>query len=177
MVHTIVFPPSGSMLDVACGPGNLLLKIHKKHPALQLTGLDIDPAILHIASKKTRGLSNIKLVESSATKLPFKDNQFAIVTSSLAFHHLDSEQKQEAFKEIFRVLKPGGNFWLFDFAKPETILGKFLAKIYRHIEETDDGIKNRLPSMYKNAGFQNIKTYWSSYGMISLLSGQKPVNY
>lgn len=161
------------LLDIACGPGNLLLEINKKSPKAKITGLDIDPKILKIAAQKTKDIQNIKLVKASATELPFKDNSFDLVTSTLAFHHLDLKQKQKAFSEIKRILKPGGSFWLYDFSKPSSITGKILASFYKHLEEIEDNVNGKLLSLFKENHFQNINTHFSNYGLISLISGHK----
>ncbi|MDP2624971.1 MAG: class I SAM-dependent methyltransferase, partial [Candidatus Peregrinibacteria bacterium] len=118
IVNTIELHPNDKLLDVACGPGTLLFKIYTLHPSLKLTGLDIDPEILEIARKKSKGQSGIQFIEASATQMPLKDKSFDVITSTLAFHHLTTQQKQDALSEICRLLKPGGTFWLFDFAKP-----------------------------------------------------------
>jgi ubiquinone/menaquinone biosynthesis C-methylase UbiE len=168
----IPLKPTDTLLDVACGPGALLLKFYKQCSSLSLVGLDIDPDILKIARRKI-GSRPIELVEASATDMPFPSSTFNHVTSSLAFHHLTTTQKQQAFQEIHRVLKSGGTFWYFDFAKPTGFLGKCLPRLYRHIEDIEDGIQDRIPEMYKKAGFHKVKTHWNAFGMISLLSGEK----
>ncbi|MFB3063081.1 MAG: class I SAM-dependent methyltransferase, partial [Gammaproteobacteria bacterium] len=43
-----------------------------------------------------------------STKLPFRDRHFDCVLSSLFFHHLLPDAKQLTFREVHRVLKPGG---------------------------------------------------------------------
>lgn len=174
MTATIPFQPSQAVLDVACGPGTLLRRMYEKESGLKLTGLDIDAPILEIARKNTSLIPGIHLVEASATELPFAEAAFDIVTSSLAFHHLSTVQKGEAFSEIFRVLHPGGTFYLLDFAQPLTWWGKIIGQAYRWFEDTEDGFSGKLPDMFDKAGFRDITTHWQARGIISLLSGRKP---
>lgn len=173
LVDSINLSSEGSLLDIGCGPAELLFRIAQRHPNCHLTGLDIDPGILEVARKKIVG-KPITLVQGSATQLPFPDSHFDSIVSSLAFHHLTTLQKEQAFAEAFRVLKPGGKFHLFDFGPPPSFPARILAALYGLFEEISDGVKGRLPGMYRRAGFTDIMTHWHAYGIISLFSGIKP---
>jgi len=50
-------------------------------------------------------------------ELPYPDNSFDRVVSSLVFHHLTRENKIHSLKEVFRVLKPQGELHVLDFGK------------------------------------------------------------
>ncbi len=173
IIDTIDWQNSHSVLDIGCGPGNFLLKIHSHYPTLQLIGVDIDPEILAVARQKLKTLTEISLLEDSAVSLPFKHNQFDIITSTLAFHHLTTEERKQAFQEAYRVLKQGGTFWLYEFANPVNRPARILASFIKLFEDINDGINNKLPLMYQQAGFRNIRTHWTKWGLLSLLSGQK----
>lgn len=178
IIRSLPLQKHGHVLDVGCGTGTLLIKMLEFDSSLKLTGIDIDPAILKIGEKKLEKLGKpfpkIDLIEASATDLPFKDESFELVTTTAMFHHLSTTQKKAAFKEIYRVLKPGGELYFYDFAKPGRLWGWVPARIYRHIEEIEDGIRGRIPGMMEKAGFRALCTHWSSYGMLSLISAQKP---
>src|SRR3989344_6739109 len=94
------------LLDLGCGTGSLLIVTKNRHPNIEMIGVDVDEKVLEIAENKFKktGL-NIKLVKSSANKLPFPDNSFDAVVSTLVFHHLPIDIKKQALKEIHRVLK------------------------------------------------------------------------
>jgi ubiquinone/menaquinone biosynthesis C-methylase UbiE len=103
------------VLDVGCGTGNLLRSTGKRHPRTELTGLDPDPKMLATTRRKTRraGLS-VRLDRGFAQELPYADDEFDRVFSSLMFHHLDTAAKDQLLAEVKRVLKPGGVLVLAD---------------------------------------------------------------
>ena len=98
------------VLDVGCGPGNLLVALSIDTPEL-LVGVDIDAFFL------ASGRSQIgKLIEPSSTDpvllraslpiLPFADESFDLVTCFLVMPHVPDDKT--ALTELARVLKPGG---------------------------------------------------------------------
>lgn len=173
IAETIELEKEMRIFDVGCGPGNLLIALSEKEPSLRLIGLDIDPEILAIAQKKRRMPKTVQFIEASAIKIPIANEQMDIVVSSLAFHHLSTQQKQEALREIYRVLKPGGTFWLFDFLPPRTWFARFLSLLYQYVEEIDDNISGMLEQMIDHAGFRNQTRQWDMYGITGLLSAKR----
>jgi len=108
--------PTGSLIDIGCGTGNLLVEIANKYNALDLTGMDISDEILEQANNfiKERNLEKkIELKIGSTEDIPFSDNTFDIAVSSLSLHHWVNPQK--AFSEIFRIIKKNGSLLIFDF--------------------------------------------------------------
>lgn len=164
--------PYEKILDLGCGPGNLIIALKKREPATELTGLDIDPEILAIAKKKFATFQlAIPLIEGSATKIPTNE-QFAVVVSSLMIHHLSLPEKKAMLANAHRVLRPGGRFYLYDFGPPSNRWGKLLGSIYRWFEEIDDGIQGRYALFMKEAGFGGIKSVWKS-NLFELLEARK----
>jgi len=149
-----------SLLDVGCGTATLVMLAKSQHPTSRVVGIDPDEKILRIARKKIKngyGL-DIELAKAGAEKLPFESGSFDVVTSSLVFHHLPTDIKKQALREIYRVLKPSGRFLLADFGKAKTILPKILftlARLFR-LEEwhsLQDNIHGRIPVFIEEAGF------------------------
>lgn len=174
IAHTLSLSDGLRVLDVGCGPAGLTMELWKVKPAAMYTALDVDPEILDIAQAKAKKYNaNISFIQSSATSLPFDDESFDIVVSSLSFHHLTMLQKKEAISEIYRVLSTGGIFWLFDFAEPKNILGKVLVPIYRHLEEIEEHVHGRVHEEIKKHDFSEPQYHWNRFGMISLYSAQK----
>jgi len=64
-----------------------------------------------------------------AYDLPYLDQSFDRIVSSLVIHHLDGESKQRAFRECWRVLAPGGRLHIVDFGVQRTALMRFLASL------------------------------------------------
>ncbi len=146
------------VLDLGCGTATLTIMIKKTYPQAQVVGLDADPVILSIAKAKAKKESlDITFENAMAYRLPFPDESFDRVVSSLMIHHLTTDNKTLAFKEVYRVLRNGGEFHLADFGAPTTFMMKLVSLIVRHLEETSDNIRGHIPEMLREAGFVNLK--------------------
>lgn len=92
------------VIDVGCGTGHLLLALSNRlHTPLRLYGLDFSDS----AVRRSRQLvPSVEFVVASAYELPYPDDNFDMVTCTETLEHL--QWPEEALKEMFRVLKPGG---------------------------------------------------------------------
>ncbi len=98
------------VLDVGCGPGNLLVALSSDIPQL-LIGVDVDATFLSIGHSKIKELiepsSKVPtLIRASLPTLPFADETFDLVTCFLVMPHVPDDKA--ALTELARVLKPGG---------------------------------------------------------------------
>jgi len=103
--HDFKAKQSAKLLDVGCGIGVFTRYYARK--GYSVSGIDISKTAVNItnASLKAFGLEgNIK--QSSAEKIPFKNNCFDYISSNGVIHH--TENTEQAVAEIYRVLKPGG---------------------------------------------------------------------
>jgi len=117
LVQRANIQPRMKVLDLGCGTGTLTLMLKRAYPEAQVTGLDGDPQVLDIARDKSRGV-DIQWDEGLASSLPYPDSTFDRVVTSLVIHHLITDDKRLAFKEIHRVLKPDGELYVLDFGAP-----------------------------------------------------------
>ncbi len=79
-----------------------------------VTGIDFTDAMLEKAKKNLgkAGFKNIDFLKGDIEDLPLKDNNFDVVISNCVLNLVPNKQK--AFSEIYRVLKPGGHFCISD---------------------------------------------------------------
>ncbi len=106
--------PSGArVLDVGCGPGHLSMRLAGRH-GLDVTGVDLDPAMLARATAHAARLSSHRpaFVAADAAALPFDDTSFDLVVSTLSLHHW--ADSRAGLGEIARVLSPGGQALIWD---------------------------------------------------------------
>jgi len=157
LVERVQLLPGQHVLDLGCGTGTLTVMLKRSAPAAHITGMDGDEKVLAIARAKARQAGvEILWDHGLATSLPYPDNSFDVVVSSLVVHHLVHADKPRAFQEVQRVLRPGGRFHLLDFGKPFNWITRTQAALMRHLEETADNFDDLLPSMLEQAAFEKV---------------------
>jgi ubiquinone/menaquinone biosynthesis C-methylase UbiE len=110
-------PPEAAVLDVGCGPAEILVRLAGISPTLRLTGVDVDgPMIERARRKAARAHVAPTFAVADAASLPFEDGSFDLVVSSFAVHHWPDPHAGLA--EIMRVLKAGGKAIIWDIASP-----------------------------------------------------------
>jgi len=109
---------TGTMLDLGTGPGYLPIEIVKRKPDINIIGIDLSKKLIHMAQANTAktGFSHqLRFEVGNAANLRFDDEVFDMVISTGMLHSLKDPVK--VLKEIYRVLKKGGQAWVFDPAK------------------------------------------------------------
>ncbi|URD53439.1 class I SAM-dependent methyltransferase [Chroococcidiopsis sp. CCNUC1] len=168
------------VLDLGCGTATLTLLIKKTHPEAKVVGLDGDLKVLEIAKAKAvkTGLK-IALDRGMAFELPYPDNSFDRVLSSLVFHHLTRDNKVRTLKEVFRVLKPGGELHVADWGKPQNTLMRvafLLVQMLDGFNTTADSVKGLLPELFSQAGFEDTQQtdrHITLFGTLALYRARK----
>jgi demethylmenaquinone methyltransferase / 2-methoxy-6-polyprenyl-1,4-benzoquinol methylase len=132
----VLAEPEGRVLDLCCGTGDMAFALQRQagKSSPKITGADFSHAMLQRASGKSASTS-LRWVEADALRLPFPDGQFDLITSAFGFRNLANYDA--GLREIARVLRPGGECGILDFAEPQGAMGS-LYRIY---------FKNVLPAI------------------------------
>ena len=118
-----------TLVDVASGTGDIAkLYLNKINYKGHVCCVDESKEMLNINREKLKGNINVKWFCSSAEKLPFKNNYFDYYTISFGIRNINNINN--ALKEAYRVLKPGGRFLCLEFSKVENIILNKLYKTY-----------------------------------------------
>jgi ubiquinone/menaquinone biosynthesis C-methylase UbiE len=146
--------PGQRVLDLGAGTGTLSIMIKQTQPESQVVGLDGDPKVLTIAREKaSRSVADIDFELGNAAALPYSDQSFDRVLSTLVMSLLNREQKILAIRDSYRVLKGGGELHIADFSQPHTWWGRVVAPRMRRFEPIADNLDGLLPAIFRSAGF------------------------
>ena len=124
-IHWLNPQKNTTLIDVASGTGDIAkLYLNKINYKGSVCCVDKSKGMLDLNKRKFKGNANIKWFYNSAEKLPFKDNRFDYYTISFGIRNVNNINN--ALKEAYRVLKPGGRFLCLEFSKVKNeTLNKF----------------------------------------------------
>ncbi len=169
------------VLDLGCGTGTLAVLVKRTAPGAGVVGLDGDPKILDIARAKALAAGvDISFDEGMSFELPYPDDSFDRVFSTLLFHHLTRERKRDSLREIRRVLKGGGEIHIGDWGKAQNLVMRALFTVVQLLdgfETTTDNVKGLLPELIRDTGFERVREvtqYMTVLGTISVYAARKP---
>lgn len=172
---------AGHVLDLACGTGTLARLVKLEDPTATVHGLDGDPEILEIARHKARDEGRDVVFDLGMSfTMPYPDDSFDIVVSSLFFHHLNAENKQRTLAEVHRVLRAGGRFYVCDWGKPANPLLRlsfYVVQMLDGFAVTRDNVCGRLPEFIAAAGFDQVvvvERISTMLGTLDLITASNP---
>ncbi len=146
--------PGDAVLDVGCGTGTLAMEVARRvGRAGRVAG--VDPGTEQIArarSKAARRNVPIEFQIGVIEQLPFPDQTFDVVLSTLMMHHLPNTLKRQGLAEIARVLKPGGRLVIADFKRKQERQGQ-AARFHAGGSSMQD-----LAALIKDASFSEVET-------------------
>ena len=145
--------PGEQVLDVGCGTGTLAMDVARRvGRAGRVAG--VDPGTEQIArarAKAARRHVPIEFQIGVIEQLPFPDQTFDVVLSTLMMHHLPTPLKRQGLAEIARVLKPGGRLVIADFKRKKDRAGQ-AARFHAGGSSMQD-----LAAMVSDAGFEDLE--------------------
>lgn len=159
-----VLPPRGQVLDVACGPGTVSLKLATEHPTMKVTGVDSSPAMIDLCQQSALNLQlqNTEFIVMDAEKLEFDEATFSLLTCNLAFPFF--LHQEESLYRFRKVLEPGGivlmtvpgeQTWQEFFEVAEATLGEAVKFARPFMAKFDQASK--LPKTMLDVGFQDVQ--------------------
>jgi len=156
---------SGKLLEVPVGTGVLTMPVYKTLPEADITCLDYSADMMETARHRAEsmGLSNVRFQQGDVGDLPFEDGSFDIVLSLNGVHAFPD--KEAAYGETLRVLKPGGVFCGCFYIKGENKRTDwFIEKLYTPRGfftppyETAESLKKRLSHMYQKSQVKTVES-------------------
>lgn len=158
-------PPDGRILELGAGTGlNFVF-----YPATAL-GVATEPSceMLRIAVKK-RKPDGIRLVQSRAESLPFRDSSFDAAFATLVFCSIDSQP--QAFAELRRVVRKGGQVVLLEHVRPANILGPVVDLLSRiTVPLFNDHLNRRTAEQARASGLQVVNVEERGLGILNLIT-------
>jgi demethylmenaquinone methyltransferase / 2-methoxy-6-polyprenyl-1,4-benzoquinol methylase len=156
-------------LDVGCGTGDLTRLTARHFPAAQVVGVDFTRAMLTLASGRTQDRGEAPRIgygEASVLALPFSDGAFDLASSAFVVRNVP--RLPEAFRELRRVLRPGGTLLTLEITEPTS------PTVRRLFHQYFDAVVPWLGSMVHSAGPyrylpESLRHLPDRSGMIALL--------
>ena len=154
---------AGRLLEVPVGTGVLTMPVYRGLPGADITCLDYSPDMMAAARARAEhmGIGNARFVQGDVGALPFDDASFDVVLSLNGFHAFPD--KEAAWRETFRVLRPGGTFCgCFYIQGGCARTDWFIKHLYQPRGyftppyETEDSLRTRLSKLYAEA---NVTRY------------------
>jgi ubiquinone/menaquinone biosynthesis C-methylase UbiE len=166
------------VLDVGCGTGTLAVLIKRLYPTVDVTAVDPDPRALARAKRKAASASvAVRFETGFADALPYADATFDRVFSSMMLHHVEPGEKENALREMHRVLKRGGRFELLDFATPSAHGHGALSRLIHSHHRLKDNSEGRIVQLLTAAGFADASKLHEEAmlaGRVAYFEARKP---
>jgi len=184
------------ILDLAAGTGDLTRQLSRRVGSTgRVVCSDINPAMLAEGRKKLLDagiFNNVEFIEINAESIPFDANQFDIITMGFGLRNVTD--KEQALREMVRVLKPGGQAIILEFSKPASTwleklydtysfniipkLGEWIAgdkDSYQYLVESIrmHPDQEALKQLMLNSGFDQVEYFNLSGGIVAIHRGTK----
>lgn len=160
--HYVEFRAGWRYLDAGCGMGAAARTIALLHP-LDVVGIDVDPEQIELA-RAGEAVENLWFETADLTRLPFASGSFEVVAVNMVTHHIPCWEV--AFREMVRVLRPGGYLLFRDFAVPHWIAAAARSLLPQAAGYPSEQALNALASqgmldlVHRSRGAVHIQMVW-----------------
>lgn len=187
-------PQNGRLLDIATGTGDIAYEGLRQVPGLQAVGGDFTIEMMQ-AGKRIPGRQSIRWAAADTLALPFPDHTFDAVTSGFLMRNVIDVAG--AFREQWRVTRPGGRVVVLESSPPKDNLLKPFIKLhlntviptlgrlvtgnadaYRYLPDSTQAFQGpqQLAATMRAAGFVDVAYRLFMFGTIGVHVGTKPIN-
>jgi arsenite methyltransferase len=128
MIQRMNIQPRERILEIGCGEGWASRMLARLVPEGMVAGLDAADEMIHNARLQSAANENLIFIWGEAEAIPWQEKFFTRVLCVEAFYYF--EQPEQAAREIFRVLAPGGSVWILNHISRENELSlRWIAKL------------------------------------------------
>ena len=169
--------PNDTILDLGCGTGRnaFLMKNYLGEKGI-ITGLDISEAMKKQFLQKFGNDENIRFINQRIDVDFDLEQKFEKVFISFVIHGFPHEVRSIVIKNAYHHLKPGGSFYILDFAEFDMEAMPFLHRwVFKTIEckYAFDYIKRNWKALLKNVGFSTFEEHFHMKKYVRLLKAVK----
>lgn len=187
-----------NILDIATGTGDVAFALHKRFPTARICGIDLSEGMLNLARKKLADLDPfarrlISFRQADSLNTDFDDSRFDLIT--VAYGVRNFENLRQGYREMFRILKPGGVLCVIELSQPASAIplagyrlytrgliplaGRLVSgdpRAYSYLHESIEAAPQRadMTRIMSDSGFADAR--WKSLfpGAVTIYTARKP---
>jgi tRNA threonylcarbamoyl adenosine modification protein (Sua5/YciO/YrdC/YwlC family) len=153
------------ILDLGTGTGETAVRLVDAHPRAVIFTVDENAKMLRVARERLG--SRLDGMQVGMLQEPLPDGRFDLVSSALAVHHLDRDEKADLFRRVHDVLVPGGRFVLADLVVPSE--GPDAVRGATDGYDKPDTVPDQVHWL-EQAGFARVSVTWSVKDLAVILA-------
>jgi len=165
-----------NLLDFGCGDGNSCVYFKRHFPNVTINGIDVSEESIRQAQAKE--IANASFQPFDGLKIPYANDTFDVVFTSMVFHHIEHDLHEGILNEIRRVLKPNGRFYIFEH-NPNNPMTR---KVVRECVFDEDAVllkPNYCKNIINQAGFKdtniNFTIFFPRHRLLKWATGLEPM--
>lgn len=162
-------PAPKDVLDLACGFGKTTFSLKKRYSDARVEGVDLSVPCLRLGRRMATEMElEIDWRQGDMERLPYDDNSFDLLTTTMTLHELPMDAIRRSFDEALRVLRPGGVLIALENPLVGEPLRDVLTQYHSQIIVEPfhyDFRRSDMANLARQAGFAEAETRaWSPFG-------------